>query len=66
MSLNIGRKGFAGVGLQSAAQVPAAIADYVPFTAFDLHGVQEQIKVQHATGNRDFNLNSLPGKAYSE
>lgn len=66
MSLNIGRKGFAGVGLQSGAQVPAAIADYAPFTNFDLHGVQEQLKVQHAVGNRDLNFTSVPGKAYSE
>lgn len=66
MSLNIGRKGFAGVGLQSAAQVPAAIAAYAPFTTFDLHGVQEQIKVPHATGRRDVNFSSVPGKAYSE
>lgn len=66
MALNIGRKGFAGIGLQSAAQVPAAIADYAPFTANTLHGVQEQLKVQHATGNRDVNFSSVPGKAYSE
>jgi hypothetical protein len=66
MALNIGRQGFAGVGLQSAAQVPAAIADYAPFSSFDLHGVQEQIKVPHATGFRDVNFSSVAGKAYSE
>lgn len=66
MSLNIGRKGFAGVGLQSAAQVPAAIADYAPFSNNTLHGKQEQIKVQHATGQRDSTFTSVPGKSYSE
>jgi len=66
MTLNIGRQGFIGVGLQSAAQVPAAIADYVPFDSNTLHGVQEQLKVQHATGYRDSTFSSVPGKAYSE
>lgn len=66
MSLNIGRKGFAGIGLQSGAQVPAAIADYVPFESNSLHGVQEQIKVQSAYGLRDKTFSSVPGKAYSE
>jgi hypothetical protein len=66
MSLSIGRKGFAGVGLQSAAQVPAAIADYAPFTNNTLHGVQEQLKVQAGYGIRDVNFSSVPGKAYSE
>ncbi len=64
--LNIGRQGFAGIGLQSAAQVPAAIADYAPFTMFDLHGVTEQIKIPHATGVRDSNFSSVLGKQYSE
>lgn len=66
MALNIGRKGFAGVGLQSAFQVPAAIADYAPFTNHTLHGKQEQMKIQHATGNRDMNFSSIAGKAFSE
>jgi hypothetical protein len=40
MALNIGRKGWIGLGLQTGFQVGAAIADYVPFTANTLHGNQ--------------------------
>lgn len=64
MSLRTGRLGWIGVGLQSAFQVPAAISDYVPFTANTLHGMQEQIKINHATGYRELTTSSVPGKRY--
>lgn len=68
MSLTQGRKGWIAAGLQSAKDVAATIAnsDYVPFTNNTLHGVQEQLKVQHATGNRDVNFSSVPGKRYGQ
>ncbi|TXG76786.1 hypothetical protein E6Q11_04090, partial [Candidatus Dojkabacteria bacterium] len=66
MALNIGRKGFIGVGLQSGFQVPAAIADYVDFTGNSLTGMQDQIPVDHATGNRDKLLSTVTGKRWSE
>ena len=66
MALNVGRKGFIGVGLQTGFQAPAVISDYVPFMSNELHGVQEQIKIEHATGNRDVTLSSVPGKRYGE
>lgn len=66
MSLSIGRKGWVGVGLQSAFQTPVAIADYVPFETNTLHGVQEQLKVQSAYGNREQVFSSVAGKRYAE
>lgn len=66
MALNIGRKGFIGVGLQSAFQVPAAIADYVPFMNNTLHGVTDQMEIEHATGNRDKTFSSIAGRQWSE
>ena len=65
MALNIGRKGWIGVGLQSAFEVPAAIADYVPWTTNTLIGIQEQIPVNQAVGHRETIYNTVPGKAYS-
>jgi hypothetical protein len=64
--IDIGRKGWIGVGLQSGFQVPAAIADYVDFTDNTLHGVQEQIPVDHATSLRDKVASTVPGMQYSE
>lgn len=61
MSLDIGRHGWIGVGLQSASQVPAAIADYVDFTDNTLQGEQNQLVVDHATGLRDKVLSSVAG-----
>ena len=66
MSLDIGRKGWVGVGIQSGFDSPGAISDYLPFQANSLTGVQEQIPVNHATGNRDTTHTSVPGKAYSQ
>lgn len=68
MALKQGRLGFITAGLQSAFDVPATVAnsDYVPFTNNTLHGIQEQLKIQHATGNRDVNFSSVPGKRYSQ
>lgn len=66
MSLDIGRKGWIGVGLQSDFQVPAAIADYVPFENNSLKGIQEQLKVQSAYGVRDRTFSSVKGKSFSE
>lgn len=66
MSLDIGRKGWIGVGLQSGAQVPAAIADYVDFISNTLTGTQNQLDVDHATGNRDRLFSTVQGTRMSE
>lgn len=65
MSLNIGRKGWIGVGLQSGFQVPAAIADYVDFETNTVTAIQEQIEVTQAQGLRDRLNSTVPGKRYS-
>jgi hypothetical protein len=66
MSLDIGRKGWAGVGLQTAFQVPAVIADYVDFESNTLQGVQNQLEIDHATGQRQKLLSTVPGTRMSE
>lgn len=66
MALQIGRRGFIGVGLQSGFQVPAAIADYVDYKSMTLTGMQDQIPVDHATSNRDKILSTISGKQWSE
>lgn len=66
MSLNIGRKGFAKVGLQSGAQVPATTGDYVPFETNTLHKVQAQIQQKSAYGNRETVFSSVKGLEHSE
>ena len=66
MALAIGRRGFIGVGLQTAFQVPATIADYVDFTSNTLTGMQDQIPVDHATSLRDKLAGSVAGKQWSE
>lgn len=66
MALDIGRKGWVGVGLQSGFQVPATIADYIDFTENELKGMVEQLDVDHATGNRERLLSTVAGKQWSE
>lgn len=66
MTLNIGRKGFTGIGLQTGFQVPATIADYAEFTVNTLTGMQDQLPVDSATGLRDKVSNTVPGTAWSE
>lgn len=66
MPLAIGRKGFIGIGLQTGFQIPATIADYADFTSLTLTGMQDQIPVDHATGNRDKLLSTVAGKRWSE
>jgi len=66
MALNIGRKGWIGLGLQTAFQVPAAIADYVDFTENTLTGIQDQLEIDHATSNRDKIAGTVAGTNHSE
>lgn len=66
MALSIGRKGWIGVGLQSSFQTPVSPSDYVYFTDNTLHGVQEQIKVDHAAGIREGVLSTVAGKRFGE
>ena len=65
MALQIGRKGWIGVGLQTAAQVPATIADYVPFQTDTLVGMQDQIAIDDAHAIRDKVFNTIAGKQWS-
>lgn len=66
MALNIGRKGWLGVALQSGFDVPANITDYMPFTNNTIHGTQQQIEVKHAVGHRESVFSSVPGKRFAE
>lgn len=66
MALQIGRKGWIGVGLQTAAQVPATIADYVPFTNDNLIGMQDQMAVDDAHSIRDKTFSTIAGKQWSQ
>ena len=68
MALTIGRRGWMAVGLQSAAQVPATLAnsDYVPFTNDTLIGMQDQIAIEDAHAIRDKTFNTIAGKQWSE
>lgn len=68
MALNIGRKGWAALGLQSAFQVPATLSnsDYVYFETNTVQGQQDQLEVDHATSLRDKIANTVAGKRWSE
>jgi hypothetical protein len=66
MALNIGRKGWVGIGLQTGFQVPAAIADYVDFTDNSLTGIQDSMSIDHATSLRDKLAGTIAGKQWSQ
>lgn len=66
MTLDIGRKGWIGIGLQTGFQVPAVIADYVDFTSNSLTGIQNQLAVDQATGLRDKAFSTIPGTQMSQ
>ena len=66
MTLDIGRKGWIGIGLQTGFQVPAAITDYVDFTHNSLEGTQNQLVVDQATGLRDKDFNTIAGTRHSQ
>lgn len=66
MSLNIGRKGWIGVALESTPGVPETIDDYVPFTENTLQGRHEPIPNEAAYGVREKTFDSVEGKKFSD
>lgn len=68
MALNIGRKGWVAVGLQSAYDVPATLSnsDYIEFTNNTLNGVQNQLELDQATSLRDRLAGTVAGSRSSE
>lgn len=66
MTLNIGRKGWIGLGFESTYGSPVAISDYTPFTAMTIKGMDEKINNEAAYGIREKVFSSVPGKKWSE
>lgn len=66
MALNIGRKGWIGIGTEPSRGVPAVIADYVPFTENTLKPMHEPISNEAAYGVREKIFDASLGKKWSE
>lgn len=66
MSLEIGRKGYIGIGLESTPGAPVAIVDYVPFTSNTLTGKHTPIANEAAYGVRERVFDAVAGKQWSE
>lgn len=64
--MDIGRKGWIGIGLESTAGSPVAIVDYVPFTENTLQGMHETISNEASYGVRDRVFDTASGKKWSE
>jgi hypothetical protein len=62
MTLSIGRRGWTGIAIQSAFNVPAAPTDYIPWETNTLAGMTEQMAITEAHGIRDSQFSSAPGK----
>lgn len=66
MALNIGRKGWIGIGKETSPGVPVVIADYVPFTENTLKPMHEPIPNEAAYGVREKTFDASLGKKWSE
>ena len=66
MSLNIGRKGWIGIGTETTPGTPVAISDYVPFTELTLKPMHEPIPNEAAYGVREKTFDASLGKKWSE
>lgn len=66
MTLDIGRKGWIGVGVESTYGSPVAITDYIPFIQNSLDGKQDKIGNEAAYGIREKVFDSVQGKRWSE
>lgn len=66
MSLEIGRKGWIGMALESTPGSPVAIADYIPFNENSLIGMHEPIPNEAAYGVREKTFDAVAGKKWSE
>lgn len=66
MSLDIGRKGWVGIGVESTFGAPVAVTDYIPFIDNSLKGMSEKINNEAAYGVRDKVFDSVIGKQWGE
>ena len=66
MSLDIGRKGWAGVAVEATAGVPVPQTDIVPFTENTLMAKHEPIPNEAAYGVREKTFDAVIGKKWSE
>jgi len=66
MALNIGRKGWIGIGTESSPGVPVVVADYIPFTENTLKPMHEPIPNEAAYGVREKTFDASLGKKWSE
>lgn len=66
MSLEIGRKGYIGIGKESSPGVPVVIAGYIPFTENTLMAKHEPIANEAAYGVREKTFDAVVGKKWSE
>lgn len=66
MSLDIGRKGWVGVGFESTPGAPVAIADYVPFVENTLMAMHTPIQNEAAYGVREKVYDAVDGRKWSE
>lgn len=66
MSLDQGRKGWLGVGLETTIGSPVAITDYIPFTENTLRPMHTPISADGAYQVRNKNFNSVTGKKWGE
>ncbi len=66
MTLNIGRKGWAGIALESTFKAPTTPADYVAFQDNSLHGVVDNANIDSAYGVREQVFSSVPIKKQGE
>lgn len=65
MSLSIGRKGWAGIALESTYGVPVNPTDYVPFTNLSLNSMVNTQEVMSAYAIRDKNFSSVATEKWS-
>lgn len=66
MALNIGRKGWLGVGLEAAYNTPVAPTDYIPFTNETLFSHVKNDDITAAYAQRDKIYASVPTQQYSK
>lgn len=66
MSLEIGRKGYIGIALESTPGAPETIDAYVPFTENTLQAMHEPIANEAAYGVREKTFDAVEGKKWSE
>lgn len=66
MSLEIGRKGWIGVGVESTPGSPVAVTDYIPRNENTLKAMHEPIPNEAGYGVREKMFDAVQGKKWSE